>query len=106
MRNRAPDDRPLTPGRRRALVRSAIGPMLYRLDAARIAAIAADCDGLDAAATLARAAAWGRACRVALDAGHPLPVALPCDASAALAAALAAPLDVEADAGELAAGAA
>jgi len=88
--------------------------MVYRLDAARVAMIAADCDGLDARAAFARAAAWGRACRVALDAGAPLPSALPADVADALAdAADAAPVrseDAPADAaaatGERAAGAA
>ena len=90
--------RPLTDAKRRTLVRSAIGPMVYRLSAATIAAIADDCAGLelDAPATLTRAAAWGRACRQALDAGEPLPVTLEgaeLDALAAAAAA-AAPVDV------------
>lgn len=78
-------DRPLTDAARRALVRSAVGPMVYRLDAAAVAMIAADCAGLDARAAFARAAAWGRACRVALDAGQPLPAALPLDVAATLA---------------------
>ena len=91
--------RPLTDAKRRALVRSAIGPMVYRLSAATIAAIADDCAGLelDAPATLQRAAAWGRACRQALDAGEPLPVTLEGAELAALAAAAAAAAPVGVD---------
>ena len=94
-------DRPLTDAKRRALVRSGIGPMVYRLDAAAVAMIAADCAGLDldARATMSRAAAWASACRRALDAGEPLPDALePVTAAAAAAARRAAALaspDVE-----------
>jgi len=59
----ARDARPLTPSGRRAVVLSAIGPMSYRLRPATVAAIVADCAGLDARATVARAALWDRACR-------------------------------------------
>lgn len=96
MANRSRSDRPLTPGRRRALVRSALGAMVYRLTAERIAAIAEDCDGLDVAATLERAALWSVACRRALDAGEPLPAVLAGDAAPALAAALAEPVEPDA----------
>lgn len=94
---RAPADRPLTDAKRRALVRSAVGPMVYRLSAATIAAIADDtaAHGLDVRATCERAAAWGAACRRALDAGEPLPASLEvlddAAARAAAAAALAEP---------------
>lgn len=99
---RAAADRPLTDAKRRALVRSAVGAMVYRLDAAAVAMIAADCAALelDARATMARAALWATACRRALDAGEPLPDslepgALDAVAAAARAAALASPDDVE-----------
>lgn len=82
-------DRPLTDAKRRALVRSGIGSMAYRLSAERVAAIAADCArlDLDARGTVARAAVWGAACRRALDDGRPLPDALEVDALASAAAA-------------------
>ena len=82
-------DRPLTDAKRRALVRSAVGAMVYRLDAAAVAMIAADCAALDldARATMARAALWATACRQALDAGRPLPDALEDVATAAARAA-------------------
>ena len=88
MPNRSRSDQPLTPGRRRALVRSALGAMVYRVDATRVALIADDCDGLDVPATFARAALWGAACRRALDAGEPLPAALASPTADAAAAAL------------------
>lgn len=72
----ARDARPLTPSARRKIVASALGAMVYRLPSDRVAMIAADCADLDARATAARAAAWGSACRRALDAGRPLPAAL------------------------------
>ena len=72
-------DRPLTDARRRALVRSALGAMVYRLCAARVSLIAADCAALDLdeRATFDRAARWAAACRRALDAGRRLPDVLP-----------------------------
>lgn len=78
----ARSDRPLTAAKRRALVRSALGPMVYRLSAERVAAIADDCArlDLDARGTVARAALWGAACRRALDACQPMPAALEADA--------------------------
>lgn len=71
-------DRPLTDSRRRALVRSALGPLVYRVTASTVAMIAADCADreLDARATLDRAARWAAVCRRALDAGEPLPASL------------------------------
>jgi len=82
-------DRPLTDAKRRALVRSGIGPMVYRLDAAAVAMIPADCAALDldARATMSRAAAWASACRRALDAGEPLPESREAPAAAVAAAA-------------------
>ncbi|MBK6768558.1 MAG: hypothetical protein IPG72_05925 [Ardenticatenales bacterium] len=68
----------MTAGKRRALVRSALGAMVYRLSAARVSMIADDCAALelDARATLDRAARWAAVCRAALDAGRRLPDAL------------------------------
>lgn len=101
-------DRPLTDAKRRALARSGVGSMSYRLDAAALAMIADDCAALelDARATIARAALWATACRQALDAGRPLPNALEDVAAAAAraAAVLASPDDGAAC--DLAAGAA
>ena len=100
-------DRALTGAKRRAVVRSAVGPMAYRLNAAVIAMIAADAATLelDARGTFERAALWATACRRALDAGEPLPSSLPAGAAAtAAAAALAAPDILEG--GDAAAGAA
>lgn len=84
-------DRPLTDAKRRAVVRSAVGPMAYRLNAAVIAMIAADAAALelDARGTFERAALWATACRRALDAGEPLPAALASPTADAAAAALA-----------------
>ena len=72
-------DRPLTDARRRAVVRSAIGAMIYRLSRARIELIAEDCAALDldARATFERAARWAAVCRASLDAGRQLPDVLP-----------------------------
>ena len=72
-------DRPLTDARRRAVVRSAIGAMIYRLSRARIELIADDCAALDldARATFERATHWAAVCRAALDAGRQLPDVLP-----------------------------
>lgn len=71
-------DRPLTDAKRRALVRSALGAMVYRLSRARVSLIADDCAALelDARETMARAARWAAVCRAALDAGRRLPDAL------------------------------
>lgn len=65
----------LTPGRRRAIVRSALGAMVHRLRPDVIAAIAAKADRrrCDAAETARLAIAWGGACRRALELGRPLP---------------------------------
>ena len=72
-------DRPLTDARRRAVVRSALGAMIYRVSRARVDLIAADCAAheLDARATFERAAHWAAVCRAALDAGRQLPDVLP-----------------------------
>lgn len=88
------DVRPLTAAKRCALVRSALGSMVYRLDAAAVALIAADCAALelDGPATFARAMLWRDACRQALDACQPLPLALEGGADAADVAAAAAAL--------------
>ena len=72
-------DRPLTDARRRAVVRSAIGAMVYRLSRARIEVFADSCAALnlDSRATFERAAHWAAVCRAALDAGRQLPDVLP-----------------------------
>lgn len=67
--------RALTAGKRRELVRSALGAMSYRVPASAVAAFA-EASALDDAAGLYRAAsAWAEACRAALDIGRALPTA-------------------------------
>lgn len=65
--------RALTASKRRALVRSALGPLSYRVPSDAVATFAAACELDDAAGLYRAAASWAEACRAALDDGRELP---------------------------------